>query len=265
MKIHHLNCGTLHPRLIKAEAIVYCLLLESSEGLILVDTGFGTKDYSTPSPRMKIFCYLAGVPGVREETALHQVLELGFQVEDVKHIVLTHLHLDHAGGLRDFPNAYVHVFKPEYCAAMKPRGGMELAYDSSQWAHDPKWVFHEQIVGNWYGFECVPVLASGGIEILFIPLPGHTRGHCGVVVGKAGEWLFQCGDAASPFHSASDLHHRDPSHHYLNFLPRRFARWVIGPHVPRLRSLIQNHGEEVRVISSHDIYSFRENIRAERG
>jgi glyoxylase-like metal-dependent hydrolase (beta-lactamase superfamily II) len=262
MKIHHLNCGSLNPRLIKAQAIVYCLLLESSEGLILVDTGFGTKDYSTPSPRMRFFCYFAGVPGDQEETALYQITEMGFQKEDVRHIVLTHLHLDHAGGLCDFPDARVHVYKPEYLAAMDPHGWMELAYDSSQWTHDPKWVLHEQTGNDWYGFKCLPILEVGGAEISFIPLPGHTRGHCGVVIGKPGDWLFHCGDAASPFHGDTDLHHRDPSLRYLDFLPRRFARWVIGPHVPRLRSLTKDHGDEVRMISSHDIYSFREYIQA---
>ncbi|WP_223281445.1 MBL fold metallo-hydrolase [Streptomyces antnestii] len=39
------------------------------------------------------------------ETAVRQVAALGYDIEDVRHIVLTHLDLDHAGGLRDFPPA----------------------------------------------------------------------------------------------------------------------------------------------------------------
>src|SRR6202034_767625 len=32
-------------------------------------------------------------------------------------------------------------------------------------------------------------------EVLLVPLPGHSRGHCGVAVRRADDWLFHCGDA----------------------------------------------------------------------
>jgi glyoxylase-like metal-dependent hydrolase (beta-lactamase superfamily II) len=41
------------------------------------------------------------------------VIGLGYQPQDVRHIVLTHLDLDHVGGLRDFPHAEVHVYAEE--------------------------------------------------------------------------------------------------------------------------------------------------------
>ncbi len=55
MAIHHLNCGTLCPRggrllgadggwLAEAPVVCHCLLVETSDGLVLVDTGFGTGD-----------------------------------------------------------------------------------------------------------------------------------------------------------------------------------------------------------------------------
>lgn len=193
-----------------------------------------------------------------EETARHQILKLGFRAEDVRHIVLTHLHLDHAGGLRDFPHAKVHVYGPEYRAAMDPHGLIEYAYDASHWAHSPKWMFHERVNRNWFGLDCIPIMEAIEPEILLVPLQGHTRGHCGVAIGLPDGWLLQCGDAASPFHQDTDLHGRDESQYYVNFLPRWFAYRVIGPHVPRLRALIRDHGEEVSVISSHDVYSFTE-------
>ncbi len=51
------------------------------------------------------------------ETALRQIADLGFRIDDVRHIVPTHLDLDHAGGLADFPEATVHVHAAELRAA----------------------------------------------------------------------------------------------------------------------------------------------------
>ena len=53
MSIHHLNCGTMRPYLPSLKSLNYCLLVETNQGLILVDTGFGTRDYLAPSPIMR--------------------------------------------------------------------------------------------------------------------------------------------------------------------------------------------------------------------
>ncbi len=258
MVIHHLNCGTLKASFIQVDSIVYCLLIETSSGLVLVDTGFGSQDYSAPSLKMRFFLHYMGVPRNPDETALFQVKALGYDAKDVRHIIQTHLHVDHAGGLGDFPWANVHLLKTEYLAAMKPKGAMEFAYVQTQWAHDPKWVFHEKPIVDWLGFEAIPVLETPEADFLLIPLPGHTRGHCGVAIGKPGKWLLHCGDAASPFHRDTDLHNRGESAHHLNFLSAGFTHWAIGNHVPRLRGLLRDHGDKVQAISSHDIFSFRE-------
>lgn len=256
MRVYHLNCGSMSPYFPRTQAIVYCLLVETNDGLVLVDSGFGLKDYSDPTPLMRAFTFLLGVPCDVEETAARQITKLGFAIEDVKHIVLTHLHLDHAGGLPDFADAKVHVFRPEYRAAMDPRGFLGRFYDSAHWAHEPKWVIHDLGGEEWFGFDCIPIVDGLSPRVLLVPLTGHTPGHCGVAVETAEGWLFQCGDAASPFHRETDPHQLTGSHHTANVLPAWFARGVIGPHVPRLRELVRDHGDTVRLISSHDIYSF---------
>src|SRR5512138_2032425 len=114
MTIHFLNCGTMRPYFPRVENGVTCLLVETNEGPVLVDTGFGTRDYLAPTRSMKIFLGLMRAPRDVSETAYHQVQALGFQPKDVKHIIQTHLHLDHAGGLADFPHAEVHVLRAEY-------------------------------------------------------------------------------------------------------------------------------------------------------
>jgi glyoxylase-like metal-dependent hydrolase (beta-lactamase superfamily II) len=258
MKIHHLNCGSLKAPFVNVETIVYCLLVETSSGLVLIDTGFGTQDYEKPSRKMRFFLRWMGVPRDSKETAVNQVQALGYEPEDVQNIIQTHMHIDHAGGLVDFPWVDVHIYESEYQAILKPKGFMEFAFVQDHWRHNPKWVRHNGPVVDWFGFEAVPILNTAEVDFLFIPLSGHTRGHCGVVIGKPGNWLLHCGDAASPFHRGSDLHNRGKAAYRLNFIPDRLANRILGGYNKQLISLLEEHGDEVKAISAHDIYSFRE-------
>lgn len=256
MKIHHLNCGSLYSKYPHVKSIVYCLLVETEDGLILVDTGFGLQDYSHPSPMMAGFLWLMGVPRKEQETAISQVVSLGYDPQDVKHIILTHLHLDHAGGLRDFPAAKVHVFRREFESAMSPRGLVERGCDAAHWSHQPDWILHDLAGETWFGLPSVKVMDGNFPDIKLIPLPGHTRGHCGVVLEDGDGWLFNCGDAASPFHKDVDPHGHPPDLQPLNIIPGWLSRKLIGTHVPMLRNLIAEHGDEIKLISSHDIFSY---------
>jgi hypothetical protein len=111
MRIHHLNCGTMRPYaggLVNATAtsifargrcVIHCLLVETEAGLALVDTGWGARDYASPSGAVRLFTRIMGCICDPEETAIRQVARLGYAPSDVRHIFVTHMHLDHAGGL----------------------------------------------------------------------------------------------------------------------------------------------------------------------
>ena len=128
MRIHHLNCGSLCPRggrllggargpLSRAPMCCHCLLIEGDDGLILVDSGLGVEDVNEPRRLGYLFNAMVRPRLDVAETALRQVADLGYRPGDVRHIVPTHLDLDHAGGLSDFPGAAVHVFAAELRAA----------------------------------------------------------------------------------------------------------------------------------------------------
>ncbi len=128
MRVHHLDCATMCPvggRLydgcshgVFGRLVSHCLLLETSRGLVLVDTGIGLRDTLDPYPRLsRLYVDLLNVQLDPERTAVRQLRRLGFDPRDVRHVVLTHLDFDHAGGLEDFPQAAVHVLRRELDAA----------------------------------------------------------------------------------------------------------------------------------------------------
>ena len=208
MRIHHLSCGTFCPRMQRwlqgsgglfapAEMPCHCLLVETeSSGLVLVDTGLGLQDVRNPVERIGASRYVMKPILEESNTAARQVEALGFSRQDVRHIVLTHLDFDHAGGLGDFPGARVHLLADEKNAALDPRTRLERSrYRDYQWDHDPIWCPYEPTGEPWRGFEAVRALEALPPEILMLPLPGHTRGHAGVAIDVGGDWLIHAGDA----------------------------------------------------------------------
>jgi glyoxylase-like metal-dependent hydrolase (beta-lactamase superfamily II) len=211
MRIHHLNCGTCCPaggRLFDGTSdgplghlVCHCLLIESDAGLILIDTGFGTRDIDHPHRRLsEFFLKLNNIQLRPEETAIAQVRALGFSPADVRHIVVTHLDFDHAGGIEDFPNATVHLTAREKEVADGRKGGAFVGtrrYRPTQWNDVSDWRLYPLGGGEpWMGFDAVRDLDGLPPEILLVPLAGHTWGHSGVAVREDdGNWLLHAADA----------------------------------------------------------------------
>ena len=208
IRVHHLNGLTMCPwfgrHLLNERGcmVCHCLLLETPRGLILVDTALGTDDVRNPSRRIgRGFTWMTRPRLSLDDTIVAQIERRGFSRADVRHVVLTHLDLDHAGGIADFPEAAVHCSTVEHDAATRPRTLVERErYKPAQWAHGPRLVLHPSGSGErWNGFEAVRCVDDEP-DVLLVPLSGHTRGHCGVAVRTGDGWLLHAGDAY--FHRA---------------------------------------------------------------
>ena len=199
-RVHHLNCGTLQGGSLRGSHLVcHVVLLETSTaGLVLIDTGLGSADYADLTSRLGFgFARLYARPSCDPSlAAIHQIRRLGFSPADVQHIVLTHLDLDHVGGLSDFPDALVHVHETELEAA-HARAGLRgrLRYRPPMWAHGPEWRTYHHAGEPWLGFEAVRNLAGLGEDLLLVPLFGHSYGHVGIAIDTADGWLLAAGDA----------------------------------------------------------------------
>jgi glyoxylase-like metal-dependent hydrolase (beta-lactamase superfamily II) len=261
--VHHLNCGTMCPwgqRFVNGEGsatapgriVCHVLLIELADGLVLVDTGFGTEDIRGPRRLHRGFA-AAMRPQLNDaETAISQVQALGFDAGDVRHIVLTHLDIDHAGGLPDFPGADVHVYAREHAVMQSPpvRERVRYAVGSPHWRHGPRWVTHEVGGDAWLGFESVRVLPAGDPEVLMIPLPGHTLGHTGIAVRAGDGWLLHCGDAFFNRHELDPVPSCPPALRAFQVLVQADGR-ARRSNQERLRELAARHAE-LDMFCSHD-------------
>jgi len=127
-----------------APLVCHVLLVETDNGLVLVDTGYGLADIADPRGRIGSLRHIFNPAFDQNETAARQVERLGFHPDDVRHIVITHFDLDHIGGLADFPHARVHVTSGEARGAIRsPSWRERVRYRAAQWAHDPLIVEHD--------------------------------------------------------------------------------------------------------------------------
>jgi glyoxylase-like metal-dependent hydrolase (beta-lactamase superfamily II) len=236
----------------------HCLLLESSDGLVLVDTGFGLRDVANPKARLSSFFLAMLSPDFREEmTAARQIEALGHKRADVRHIVLTHLDFDHAGGLDDFPLAQVHLLRRERDEAARQSTWLDRQrYRPQQWGSRGRWQLHGLGGGEtWFGFQGVCTGQGLPQDVALVPLPGHTHGHAGVAVRSGGRWLLQAGDAYF-HHREMDAQHPGctPGLRLYQTLMEKSRRQRLDNQA-RLRKLAHMH-PEVQVSCSHDPQEF---------
>jgi glyoxylase-like metal-dependent hydrolase (beta-lactamase superfamily II) len=175
---------------------IYAWVIEHPEGIIVVDTGetamTAQKGYF---PEWHPFYRQAAriFVGPEDEIGV-QLMSLGIAPGDVRWVVLTHLHTDHAGGLHHFPRAEILVARKEYAAARGLRGQL-LGYLPHRW---PRW-FNPHLV-DFVPEAIGPFPSSFSLtkanDVILLPTEGHTNGHLSVLVRDENLSIFLAGDTS---------------------------------------------------------------------
>jgi glyoxylase-like metal-dependent hydrolase (beta-lactamase superfamily II) len=265
MRVHHLNAistcplggklmdGRTESILRRGHLACHCVLVEMPTQLVLIDTGLGLRDVAEPHERLSKFFLFLVKPEFREEmTAVRQIQRLGYDPKDVRHIVLSHLDFDHAGGLDDFPHALVHLLDEEEHAATEQRTVLDrMRYRPAQWSSRDRWRMYEASGEAWHGFPAVRDLEGVGPDILMVPLIGHTLGHAGIAVRSDRGWLLDAGDAYF-YHREMDTEpYCTPGLRLYQWMMQKDGAQRLG-NQRRLRELVHS-AADVTVFCSHDL------------
>jgi glyoxylase-like metal-dependent hydrolase (beta-lactamase superfamily II) len=181
-------------RKIRFEA-TWAIIKHPSKGNILFDTGY-TQRFHTATNYFpnSIYAMLTKVVIDKNQEAKMQI-----NPDEVSHIILSHLHADHVGGLIDFPNAS--CWASEKC--------LDQFQKTPKWRGFAKGLLHELFPEKWIKscktFESCnskthEILGNGydlfgDNSIVMYPLAGHAAGQCGALVQTKNGPVFLVADA----------------------------------------------------------------------
>jgi glyoxylase-like metal-dependent hydrolase (beta-lactamase superfamily II) len=175
---------------------IYAFAIEHPEGVIVVDTG----EDARASRRDYFARWHPGIRAFREwvepEQEIGPQLErLGIARSDIRWVVMTHLHTDHAGGLHHFPDNEILVTRTELEFASGLRGRARGYVANNHW---PAWFRPTAIELQPEPLGPFPQsmrLTEAG-DVTLVPLPGHTPGQIGVLVDSGDQTVFVAGDSS---------------------------------------------------------------------
>jgi len=174
---------------------IYAWAIEHDEGVILVDTGETSRVHQQGYfPGWHPFFRRAAQFSVHpDEEVGPQLSRLGISPRDVRQVVLTHLHTDHAGGLVHLTNARCWVAKQEFERA-SGIGGRVQGYLPHRWPRwwQPSFIHFDE--GPFGPFEHTMSITNQH-DVLLIPTPGHTPNHVSVVL-RGSPTFFLAGDTS---------------------------------------------------------------------
>lgn len=175
---------------------IYAWAIEHPEGLIVVDTG-ETARVAEPGyfPRWHPYFGLGVLERVRRDQEIGPRLEaLGLRTDDVRYVVMTHLHPDHAGGLAHFPHSEILVSRRELDAAMGLLGRINgyLPNRLPKWFRPRPIDLPERTFGPFS--HSLPLTEAR--DVVLVGTPGHTLGHLSVIVIDGEKSVFIAGDAS---------------------------------------------------------------------
>ncbi|MCX5847147.1 MAG: N-acyl homoserine lactonase family protein [Deltaproteobacteria bacterium] len=210
------------------------LLIEHPKGIVLFDTGNALEVVKNKKAHWGDILAAYDPVMSEEQWCVNAIQKVGYKPKDVKYVILSHLHLDHAGCVGHFPNARYIVQRDELHYAYTPDYFMKLAYIRKDFDKPVDWL----ILNGWRDDKFD--LFNDGKLIIYLT-PGHTPGHQSILVNlpKTGPMFF----AADSCYTLENL-----NNNVLSGLAWNFGESVKS--VERMKALQSLHGAQI--VTGHD-------------
>jgi glyoxylase-like metal-dependent hydrolase (beta-lactamase superfamily II) len=174
------------------------LIRHPKAGPILVDTGLHPSIASEPAENLGRFGTWFYKPEMEPgEDLPSQLRQRGIDPSAIRLVLMTHLHVDHASAVADFPEATFIVSSAEWKAATTGLLPMTRGYRRQQYdyAFDFRTLaFDSEDVSSYATFgRTIDLFGDGSIRLA--STPGHTAGHQSVIVRLEDRDMVISGDA----------------------------------------------------------------------
>jgi len=172
----------------------YAWVVDHPEGVIVVDTGQGTHLLDSGRSLHPYIRWETDFRIRRDEEVGPQLRALGIGPRDVKRVILTHLHIDHDGGLSHFAGSEILVARGELRTASGWLGRVR-GYLPNRW---PTWFNPAplDLTTEPFGpFSASRRLTAAG-DVVAVATPGHTAHHLSVLVQGGDTTFLLAGDTS---------------------------------------------------------------------
>jgi glyoxylase-like metal-dependent hydrolase (beta-lactamase superfamily II) len=235
---------------------ILSVLIERDNDLVLFDTGIGTRIEEEMRPPIywgNLFfhrCVMRTQFNPRQDALVHQLQRLGFKISDVKNVIISHLHWDHAGGMRNFPHAHFFISHREwdFASHLSKEALFKNAFIKEQFCEagldielietDPRKPFKN--------FPASYDLFDDG-SMVMVDLPGHSPGLMGlyVTMPSGRRFLF----SADAFYFPEGLEQKMPKSSLMQSLVSEGPE--AGASIDRVHELM-NSEPGLEIVGSHD-------------
>lgn len=184
-------------RVVRFYSIV-ALIEHPDLGPLLFDTGYSShvKEICCHFP-YSIYKWVTPIKEI--SNAAEKIQQFGYQAKDIKHVILSHFHADHIGGLKDFPDALFHYLPMSYEAVKHLKGFQAVRRGFLPDLIPGKFEVRSRSITATIPIPYFPFDQGydlfGDQSIIGIELPGHADGQLGILLKTSNGTVFFTADA----------------------------------------------------------------------